>query len=34
MDQAEADKNIAQPRFGCGKCQVNVPCERRIPKKG
>ena len=21
------------PRFGCGKCQVNVPCERRIPKK-
>ena len=22
------------PRFGCGKCQVNVPCERRIPKKG
>ena len=20
------------PRFGCGKCQVNVPCERRIPK--
>ena len=22
------------PRFGCGKCQVNVPCERRIPQKG
>lgn len=21
------------PRFGCGKCQVNVPCERGIPKK-
>ena len=19
------------PRFGCGKCQVNVPCETRIP---
>lgn len=22
------------PRFGCGKCQVKVPCERGIPKKG
>ncbi|MBQ5752941.1 MAG: 4Fe-4S binding protein [Alistipes sp.] len=21
------------PRFGCGKCQVRVPCERGIPKK-
>lgn len=21
-----------KPRFGCGKCQVNVPCEWRIPK--
>lgn len=21
------------PRFGCGKCQVHVPCERGIPKK-
>lgn len=21
------------PRFGCGKCQVNVPCERGMPKK-
>lgn len=21
------------PRFGCGKCQVKVPCERGIPKK-
>lgn len=21
------------PRFGCGKCQVKVPCERCIPKK-
>ena len=22
------------PRYGCGKCQVNVPCESKIPKKG
>lgn len=21
------------PRFGCGKCQVRVPCERGIPKR-
>lgn len=21
------------PRYGCGKCQVNVPCQNRIPKK-
>lgn len=21
------------PRFGCGKCQVGVPCERGIPKR-
>ena len=21
------------PRFGCGKCQVAVPCERSIPKR-
>jgi len=21
------------PRYGCGKCQVNVPCESRIPGK-
>ena len=21
------------PRFGCGKCQVKVPCQRGIPKK-
>lgn len=21
------------PRFGCGKCQVGVPCERGIPRK-
>lgn len=22
-----------KPRYGCGKCQVGVPCESRIPKK-
>lgn len=22
------------PRYGCGKCQVNVPCENKIPQKG
>ena len=27
---SEAAKKYA-PRFGCGKCQVNVPCERGIP---
>lgn len=21
------------PRYGCGKCQVNTPCERSIPKR-
>lgn len=21
-----------KPRYGCGKCQVNVPCESRIPR--
>ncbi len=21
-----------KPRYGCGKCQINVPCEGRIPK--
>ena len=21
------------PRYGCGKCQVKVPCENRIPVK-
>lgn len=20
-----------KPRYGCGKCQVEVPCESRIP---
>jgi epoxyqueuosine reductase QueG len=23
-----------KPRYGCGKCQVAVPCESRIPKHG
>jgi len=23
-----------KPRFGCGKCQVKVPCESEAPKKG
>lgn len=27
---SESSKAYA-PRFGCGKCQVNVPCERGIP---
>jgi len=22
-----------KPRYGCGKCQVGVPCERKIPRK-
>ena len=22
-----------KPRYGCGKCQIGVPCESRIPKK-
>ena len=26
-------KEIYNPRYGCGKCQVGVPCESRIPKK-
>jgi epoxyqueuosine reductase len=25
-------KEIYYPRYGCGKCQVGVPCERHIPK--
>ena len=24
---------IHYPRYGCGLCQTNVPCERRIPRK-
>lgn len=26
-------KNKHKPRHGCGKCQVSVPCESRIPAK-
>jgi len=26
-------KEIYNPRYGCGKCQVGVPCESRIPKR-
>ena len=26
-------KNVHAPRYGCGKCQVAVPCERRIPPR-
>lgn len=26
-------KEKFNPRYGCGKCQVNVPCESGIPKK-
>lgn len=22
-----------KPRYGCGKCQIDVPCESRIPKQ-
>ena len=27
------NKKKFHPRYGCGKCQVRVPCERGIPKK-
>ncbi len=26
-------KNEYNPRYGCGKCQVGVPCEDKIPQK-
>ncbi|MDR3077653.1 MAG: epoxyqueuosine reductase [Planctomycetota bacterium] len=26
-------KEQYRPRYGCGKCQVNVPCERTLPGK-
>ncbi len=29
---SETGKKYA-PRYGCGKCQVRVPCESKIPKK-
>ena len=22
-----------KPRYGCGKCQLAVPCETRVPQK-
>ena len=25
-------KEIFNPRYGCGKCQISVPCSRQIPK--
>jgi epoxyqueuosine reductase QueG len=28
-----AIKKFYDPRFGCGKCQVDVPCSRQIPPK-
>ncbi len=30
----ERTKKEYDPRYGCGKCQVGVPCEDRIPKRG
>lgn len=27
-------RELFAPRFGCGKCQLSVPCETRRPKKG
>lgn len=26
-------KKTSSPRFGCGKCQINVPCTDKIPQK-
>lgn len=31
-DFLELTKEKHKPRYACGKCQVNVPCEFRIPK--
>jgi epoxyqueuosine reductase QueG len=30
----EETRVLFSPRYGCGKCQVGVPCERGIPAKG
>jgi epoxyqueuosine reductase QueG len=31
-DYLEIDmKNLFNPRYGCGKCMTNVPCESKIP---
>lgn len=32
-DQIDEQKKIFLTRFGCGKCQVGVPCEYSIPKR-
>lgn len=32
-DYLDTTKVKYKPRYGCGKCQVSVPCERKIPKK-
>ncbi len=29
----EETKKTYSPRFGCGKCQVGVPCESRVPNR-
>ncbi|NMA68451.1 MAG: epoxyqueuosine reductase [Desulfitobacterium sp.] len=29
----EQTAEIFKPRYGCGKCQINVPCESRIPTR-
>ncbi len=31
--KVEASKKLFAPRYGCGLCQVKVPCETGIPKK-
>ncbi|NLJ59155.1 MAG: 4Fe-4S binding protein [Tissierellia bacterium] len=31
-DHLDITSKKFKPRYGCGKCQVLVPCERRIPK--
>lgn len=32
-DFVDTTQEKFNPRYGCGKCQVSVPCERRIPRK-
>lgn len=32
-DFLDSVKEKCVPRYGCGKCQVRVPCESRIPKQ-
>ncbi|MCL1978747.1 MAG: 4Fe-4S binding protein [Methanomassiliicoccaceae archaeon] len=32
-DFLDRTKEVEKTRYGCGKCQVKVPCESRIPKK-